>query len=70
MVGSSKSTISPRPDPRAGVFETILVVEDRPVDLDAHLRRLGASVRALYGGEPPDVRELVRDRIDAALFGT
>jgi hypothetical protein len=31
-----------RPDPSRGVFETILVRDGRPVNLEAHLRRLGA----------------------------
>lgn len=44
---------------RDGVFETILIFEDRPVELDAHLARIAASVRAVYGEEPPDTRELV-----------
>lgn len=41
------------PDPVSGVFATMLVVDGRPVELDAHLVRLGASVRALYGAELP-----------------
>jgi para-aminobenzoate synthetase / 4-amino-4-deoxychorismate lyase len=40
---------SSRPDPQKGIFETLLVVDDRPVELDAHLERLAASVAALYG---------------------
>jgi para-aminobenzoate synthetase/4-amino-4-deoxychorismate lyase len=44
---------------RDGVFETILIFEDRPVELDAHLARLVTSVRALYDADPPDCRELV-----------
>lgn len=36
-------------DQGRGVFETILVRGDRPVDLDAHLARLDASVRSVYG---------------------
>lgn len=51
---------SPRPDARAGVFETILVFEDRPIELDAHLRRLAASVETLYGQQlPAGAREQV-----------
>ncbi len=42
-----------RPDPRAGVFETLLAVDGRPVALDLHLARLEASVRALYGRPLP-----------------
>jgi para-aminobenzoate synthetase/4-amino-4-deoxychorismate lyase len=41
----------PRPDPARGVFETLLVVDGRPIGLDAHLDRLAASVRELFG--PP-----------------
>ena len=60
------ATQSPRPDARAGVFETILVFEDRPVELAAHLRRLEASVRALYGRELPAG---VRDQVLAGCRG-
>jgi para-aminobenzoate synthetase/4-amino-4-deoxychorismate lyase len=38
-----------RPDPAAGVFETLLVAGGRPVALDEHLARLARSVRLLYG---------------------
>ena len=37
------------PDPSAGVFDTLLVQAGAPVALDAHVRRLAASVRELYG---------------------
>jgi branched-subunit amino acid aminotransferase/4-amino-4-deoxychorismate lyase len=37
-----------RPDPRQGVFETLLVLDGRPVELDPHLTRLRASLVALY----------------------
>jgi para-aminobenzoate synthetase / 4-amino-4-deoxychorismate lyase len=43
----------PRPDPAAGVFETLLVAHGRPVLLDGHLERMAASVRTLYGAELP-----------------
>jgi para-aminobenzoate synthetase/4-amino-4-deoxychorismate lyase len=47
-----------RPDPALGVFETILVRGGVPVDLRAHLARLGRSVTALYGETlPPDLHE-------------
>ncbi|MDQ6817912.1 MAG: bifunctional anthranilate synthase component I family protein/class IV aminotransferase [Actinomycetota bacterium] len=46
-----------RPDPSFGVFETVLVENSSPLHLDAHLRRLAASVRELYGSElPRDLR--------------
>jgi para-aminobenzoate synthetase/4-amino-4-deoxychorismate lyase len=42
------------------VFETVLVVDGRPERLEAHLARLRASLRALYGRTPPgDLRERV-----------
>jgi para-aminobenzoate synthetase/4-amino-4-deoxychorismate lyase len=37
-----------RPDPARGVFETVLVREGVPVELDEHLKRLGASLAELY----------------------
>jgi para-aminobenzoate synthetase/4-amino-4-deoxychorismate lyase len=39
----------PRPDPRAGVFETLLIAGGRPLALEAHLARLAHSVGVLYG---------------------
>lgn len=41
------------PDRASGVFETLLVVDGAPVELDAHLARLRASARVLFGAEPP-----------------
>ncbi|REK72819.1 aminodeoxychorismate synthase component I [Aeromicrobium endophyticum] len=40
---------APEADERLGVYDTLLVVDGRVVDLDAHLARLDASVRAVYG---------------------
>ncbi|HEX6688446.1 MAG TPA: aminotransferase class IV [Solirubrobacterales bacterium] len=37
-----------RPDPAQGVFETLLVLDGRPVELDAHLNRLEASLETLF----------------------
>lgn len=37
-----------RPDPAEGVFETLLVLDGRPVEPDAHLARLRASLAAIY----------------------
>lgn len=41
--------VSLRPDPSKGVFETMLVIDGSPVELDAHLERLSDSLRELYG---------------------
>jgi para-aminobenzoate synthetase/4-amino-4-deoxychorismate lyase len=35
------------------VFETLLVVDGRPVELAAHLERLAASLHALFGADVP-----------------
>jgi para-aminobenzoate synthetase/4-amino-4-deoxychorismate lyase len=42
-----------RPDPTLGVFETVLVEHGRPVGLERHLARLGASLGVLYGATLP-----------------
>jgi anthranilate/para-aminobenzoate synthase component I/branched-subunit amino acid aminotransferase/4-amino-4-deoxychorismate lyase len=46
-----------RPDPRHGVFETVLVEHGRPVGLERHLARLAGSVEALYGASLPPTLE-------------
>jgi para-aminobenzoate synthetase / 4-amino-4-deoxychorismate lyase len=49
------------PDPSRGVFETLLVVEGEPVELESHLRRLAHSLEALYSKElPVQVEEELR----------
>ncbi|MBI5105335.1 MAG: chorismate-binding protein, partial [Solirubrobacterales bacterium] len=65
---------TPRPDPARGVFETVLVRDGAPVDLDAHVARLTASVRALYGVTPelpalPPLPEAARLRLLAEPGG-
>jgi para-aminobenzoate synthetase/4-amino-4-deoxychorismate lyase len=42
-----------RPDPRRGVFSTMLAAGGRVFDLEAHLGRLRASAQTLYGVELP-----------------
>ncbi|MET0683748.1 MAG: aminodeoxychorismate synthase component I [Solirubrobacteraceae bacterium] len=44
----------PRPDPAAGLYETIRVVHGEAQALGDHLARLGRSLRALYGLPLPD----------------
>ena len=36
------------PDPRLGVFETVLILDGRPIELDAHLSRLDGSLAQLF----------------------
>lgn len=46
---------SPRsPDPAEGVFETLLIAAGEPIELSAHLVRLGASTKELYGLALPE----------------
>jgi para-aminobenzoate synthetase/4-amino-4-deoxychorismate lyase len=48
-----------RPDPALGVFETLLVLDGRPVELGAHLNRLGSSLETLFPDRtPPDLSQL------------
>ncbi len=42
---------APEADPALGVFETLLVVDGRPLEAERHLERLRASMRLLYGAE-------------------
>lgn len=46
---ASVDAVAPVVDPSAGIYDTLLVVDGQPVDLDAHLARLDASVRAVHG---------------------
>ena len=43
----------PPPDPSRGLFETLLVADGAPVELQAHLDRLAGSARELFGAELP-----------------
>jgi para-aminobenzoate synthetase / 4-amino-4-deoxychorismate lyase len=50
-----------RPDPAHGVFDSLLVVEGEPVELEGHLARLGRTLAEVYGTElPAEVREQVQ----------
>jgi para-aminobenzoate synthetase/4-amino-4-deoxychorismate lyase len=53
-----------RPDPAAGLLETILVRDGSPVALDLHLRRLSSSMRSLFDLEPP--RTIGTETLEAA----
>ena len=50
-----------RPDPAKGVFETLLVLDGRPVELEAHLARLESSLAVLYPGR-------TRPTLDVPVF--
>ncbi|MFN8160955.1 MAG: aminotransferase class IV [Solirubrobacterales bacterium] len=53
----------PEPDRAQGVFETLLVLGGRPIELDAHLERMAGSLRKLFGAEPPaELAVLARER--------
>lgn len=58
---------APRPDRQRGVFETLLVLGGEPVELDAHLTRLGASLAALFPNQIPPSG--LADEIEAAAEG-
>lgn len=51
-----------QPDRSRGVFETLLVVDGEPIELDAHLRRLAHSLEEVYSQTlPPQLEEKMRD---------
>jgi para-aminobenzoate synthetase/4-amino-4-deoxychorismate lyase len=49
----------PRPDPARGVFTTLLAVDGRPVELEAHLSRLASSAAGLGLAVAADARDSV-----------
>ena len=62
----------PRPDRERGVIETLLVLDGEPVELDFHLARLAASLRALFPGRkpPPDLTNAIEaEAAGAAIAG-
>lgn len=62
--------VSPNADPLRGVFETLLVIDGRPVELEAHLERLATSLRAIFGAAPPaETRQAVLDGAAAVKQG-
>jgi len=59
-----------RPDPRKGVFETMLVVRGVPIEFDSHLARLGASIAVLFGATlTDDTREAVEEHARGIQLG-
>jgi para-aminobenzoate synthetase / 4-amino-4-deoxychorismate lyase len=60
----------PTPARAQGLFETLLIVDGETVVLDAHLRRLGGSLRALFGiALPPGLAEDVAGRARELALG-
>jgi len=58
------------PDPARGVFETLLVAGAAPVELDAHLARLHASLDVLYGAPlPAEAERLVVEHASGLDLG-
>lgn len=51
--GSGCRRPSYHPDDREGIFETILVLDHRPIEFEAHLERLRRSCLELYRRQPP-----------------
>jgi para-aminobenzoate synthetase / 4-amino-4-deoxychorismate lyase len=63
-------TEAPRPDPSRGVFETLLVANGEPTELEAHMARLVSSTSELFGAEAPDAaRGLVREHAHGVQLG-
>jgi para-aminobenzoate synthetase/4-amino-4-deoxychorismate lyase len=61
---------SAKPDPARGVFETLLVLEGEPVELDAHMERLAASLDDLFGASMPiEIVDLARERAAGLRLG-
>jgi para-aminobenzoate synthetase / 4-amino-4-deoxychorismate lyase len=55
-----------RPDPGKGIFETLLVVNGEPVELDEHLARLRRTLDEVYDSDLPAE---ARDELIAAADG-
>jgi para-aminobenzoate synthetase/4-amino-4-deoxychorismate lyase len=57
-------------DRTEGVFETLLIVNGLPIELEPHLARLSSSVQEFFGSElPADTRELVLERAASLALG-
>lgn len=59
-----------QPDRTRGIFETLLVVEGEPVELDAHLNRLAGSLETIYSQElSPQAEEELRQAAKGIHLG-
>jgi para-aminobenzoate synthetase / 4-amino-4-deoxychorismate lyase len=57
------ASAQPRPDREEGILETLLVVDGRAVELEAHLARLVASLATLFPDRsPPDLEGAIQAR--------
>jgi para-aminobenzoate synthetase/4-amino-4-deoxychorismate lyase len=53
-----------------GVFETLLILDGAPIELDAHLGRLSASARELFDAElPSEARDLALEHASPLALG-
>ncbi len=60
----------PPPDRARGLFETLLVLDGEPVEVGAHLERLAASLRELFGADlPAGLADRVRERARGVELG-
>ena len=65
------ASAQPRPDREEGILETLLVVAGIPVELDAHLARLEASLAVLFPDRsPPDLEGAIRARAQGIERGS
>lgn len=59
-----------QPDRARGVFETLLVVDGAPAELDAHLNRVARSLEALYSQPlPPRAEGALRQAAEGLALG-
>jgi para-aminobenzoate synthetase/4-amino-4-deoxychorismate lyase len=60
----------PAPDRTLGLFETLLIAAGEPVELDAHLGRLGGSLATLFDAAlPPGLGARVRESAGGTELG-
>jgi para-aminobenzoate synthetase/4-amino-4-deoxychorismate lyase len=58
------------PDRSRGIFETLLVIDGEPVELEAHLGRLTQSLELVYSNElPPQAKEQLRQAAEGIPLG-
>ena len=60
----------PAPDRSLGLFETLLIYAGKPVELDAHMKRLGSSLATLFGAQlPPSLGAAMREHAQGIDLG-